>query len=93
MNATSRAKPVLLFVLQQFIATWGVGIIANLSLASLFVSVPDFVRSMTIVSDLVVLSFASVLFAGLKTQVPEKSGASELCASAENITADQGNRD
>jgi hypothetical protein len=42
---------------------------------------------MTIVRDLIVLSFGSVLFARLRTQVPEKSGASVAVAKTENITA------
>jgi hypothetical protein len=42
---------------------------------------------MTTVSDLIVLSFASVLFETLRTQVPEKSGVAAVCASAENVTA------
>ena len=42
---------------------------------------------MTIVSDLVVLSFGSVLFATLRTHVPEKSGGSAALADTENITA------
>ena len=41
---------------------------------------------MTIVPDLIVLSFGSVLFATLRTQVPEKSGASAAVANTENIT-------
>ena len=42
---------------------------------------------MTIVWDLIVESFGSLLFAALRTQLPEKSGAAVVCANAENITA------
>jgi hypothetical protein len=42
---------------------------------------------MTIVRVLIALSFGSVLFATLRTQVPEKSGTSAAVANIENITA------
>jgi hypothetical protein len=41
---------------------------------------------MTIVWDLIVLSFGRVLFAALRIQVPEKSGAAVVCASSESLS-------
>jgi hypothetical protein len=45
-----------------------------------------FLYATTIVSDFVVVSFASVLFAVLRAQVPDKSGTGVVCARAWNIT-------